>query len=557
MQWNRRSRPESSSTSFYCLKIKRPLLLWICLVGMVGFLAQVSQAQVVAPAGAAAFPIPAANDFTKASLDQYWQAIERYYGGYHQIPLEVKAEYFEWLLFRYMVSPDGNAYVRCLLPDHLGVPVAYWQDSDTSTWNGALLAALSHKYSLTRDPRTLYRIGLILRGLHKYQEVTEKPGFICRDFVREGAPILNQQHVFHHRYTAPDGKVYFYAADPAKGGYNQVMLGYGMLLVRNVYDALPQDLQALARQDVEAIGMHLIEHDYHLTNKDGEKTAYGNILPMFGTTGVPFNAQVAYSVISTAFHFPAVDPGNQERLQSEFHRLRSKHHVYYEKPFRSLVFPQRVGASPFMKGMNDRNHVTNAAYNGLMLELWAADRAKRAIDKRFMYQLGQTMVYSMDYLKNSRNSLCNFMWLGMLTQGPARDTILDGNFSDWQPHVPSMMNDGVEQLRRYPLNRMVLEGEPQQMDEPQWVDAYRPDSYIWKTNLNERWIDSGNPSPLQMAPIDFLHAYWLMRSHFLDEQSFLDPRHRAVLLRGRRVEGPPPMNQGQDRTGPQLRPAKN
>ena len=50
------------------------------------------------------------------------------------------------------------------------------------------------------------------------------------------------------------------------------------------------------------------------------------------------------------------------KLPAEFRRLRFEHHCYFEYPRNLIVLPQRVGGSPFVKGMNDRNHVTNAAF---------------------------------------------------------------------------------------------------------------------------------------------------------------------------------------------------
>ena len=47
-------------------------------------------------------------------------------------------------------------------------------------------------------------------------------------------------------------------------------------------------------------------------------------------------------------------------LTSKGHRLRNKHHVYYEDPRMMPLAPQQVAGGPLVKGMNDRNHVMNA-----------------------------------------------------------------------------------------------------------------------------------------------------------------------------------------------------
>ena len=96
--------------------------------------------------------------------------------------------------------------------------------------------------------------------------------------------------------------------------------------------------------------------------------------PVVATVGVPFNAQVAYLVVALGYSFPSEQANVSRRIRDAFARLRGKHHVYFEEPLRSIVLPQRIGGSPFLKGMNDRNHVTNAAFMGLALEL---DHARR------------------------------------------------------------------------------------------------------------------------------------------------------------------------------------
>jgi len=97
-------------------------------------------------------------------------------------------------------------------------------------------------------------------------------------------------------------------------------------------------------------------------------TTYGNLTPVVANHGVPFNAQVAYQLVALGHYFLPADLAQAAPIENEFRRLRAKHHCYFEYPH-SLILPQRVGGSAFVKGMNDRNHVTNAAFIGLERKL--------------------------------------------------------------------------------------------------------------------------------------------------------------------------------------------
>jgi hypothetical protein len=95
--------------------------------------------------------------------------------------------------------------------------------------------------------------------------------------------------------------------------------------------------------------------------------------------------------------------------------------------------------------------------------------------------------------------------------------------------VERLLDQGVEQLRRFPLDRFRWEGVEHEADAPQWADAYRPDSYYWKVDARLAWRVTGGPTPLLTSAIDYLHAYWLFRHHRLHEHALVAERHGDVL----------------------------
>lgn len=450
---------------------------------------------------------------TADSLRGVQQAILRKYAGNSRnVPLAEKARYFEWAIRKYHLAPWGQVHARVVLSNQPGTAPDYYYGEDTATWNGALLAAMAYKYAATRDRDTLRFIGRLIEGLHFAQTVTGRPGLVARCILRRDKPLAGAKH----RYVAGDGTVYYVRTDPAKGTYNQVIAGYAAVLMHAFRD-LPPATRDLLRNDLQAMVLHLVRHDYKLIDVDGKPTSYGDLRPLIGQYSVPFNAQLAYMMVATATYFPPPDAAAAKKIRKAFKHLKTKHHVYYENPLTHLVCPQRVANNPLIKGMNDRNHVVNAAFIGLSLELDSARKMKRKPDKDLLYQLGRTIFWGMEAMQTHRNALCNFMWAGLLSDPNVFQAIVPHNQNYTRRQVARVTAIGIEQLRRFPIDRFHYPGRKLQTKTPQWVDARkRHDSYLWKSGPYDRWEITGPPTNTHTASIDFLYAYWVMRYYQLD-----------------------------------------
>ncbi len=176
-----------------------------------------------------------------------------------------------------------------------------------------------------------------------------------------------------------------------------------------------------------------------------------------------------------------------------------------------MILPQRVGASPFVKGVNDRNHVATAAYVSLLLERWAAKKQGREVDGRFVYQMGRTLYWTARYLEPHRHSLCNFMWVGVLRDPVLGPHLLPARARKFElRRAQRLVAQGIEQLRHFPLDRFVYEGRALKTRAPQWVDLRRSDDFQWKADPYHRWVHSRRTRQTTCAT-DFLLAYWMMR----------------------------------------------
>lgn len=441
------------------------------------------------------------------------------------MPLDVKAEFYEWVMFRYHHAPGGQVYDWSMLPDEPGPPPQWVPCSDTSTWNGALLCALCYKYAVTHDPQTLERIAQVLEGMRLCLAVTDQPGLIARS-VRPAEGIHHDNML---PYTAPDGRQYFYWGQPAKGTYNQIVGGYAKVMM-HAYADLPPHVQQMARDDLAALVLHLIDHDYQLTNRDGSPTPYGGLTPRLGSHGVPFNAQVAYQIVATGQRFPPQDPAARQRIEEQFDVLRRQHHVYYENPLRHLVRPQNVAASPFVKGWNDRAHAIYAAFAGMELDIDRCRRAGEPLDAEFLNQLGATLLAGMDYAQQYRNSLCYFMWAGLLNDAEVFEAVVRHKPNTVRGQVERGLEVAFDELRRYPLDRFSRPGREISTGRPQSVDQFQP-GYRWHQPPTSSWEVTGPATDNLHTTICYLHAYWLMRYYRLDEHPRVQKLNLPVLDR--------------------------
>ena len=488
-----------------------------------------SQGSDPSPPATALVPLlpapPEANDYSAQSLWEYSRAIVDHHGGsYYDMPLDMKAEYFEWVMWRYHKLPFHLVATGVDLPDESNHPPMWLGGRDDATWNGSLLAALSFKYACTKDPGTLERIAELIQGMHFLYEVTELPGHAARCVVYEHSPERKEMTT----YQAPDGTRYRYIYGPAKGTYNQMAAGYAALMM-HAWQDLPSHIQQLAVSDITDFVLHVIDNDYKLTDRHGNRTPYGDMTPVVATVGVPFNAQVAYEIVALGWYFADGDPQGRARIEDQFRRLRDKYHVYYESPWKGIIQPQRVAASPFVKGMNDRNHVTNAAFIGLAMDIHACREASVPLDRNFMYRLGQTMHYGLGYLDGQHNALCNFMWAAILSDAEAFDCIVERKPNSTRALMERNLLDGVEHLRRFPLDRFGYPGVDGTAPQPVWINNFRPTAFRWKDDAFLTFTVTGPRRNRHVAAIGYLYAYWLMRYYQLDQHPLVTAAHAEVL----------------------------
>ena len=434
------------------------------------------------------------------------------------VPLELKARHYQELIEKFHLRRDGVFSPRVWLSTET-TPFRFDCGADDATWNGVLLATWSYEYAVRPSEAVAERIRRLVKGMHLFFEVTQRYGLVARCVIESDEPVKKAIH----QYRANNARNYFFRSNPAKGTYLQLLLGYSILFL-HAEKALSEETRSIAYDDFSSLVLHLVGNDYRIVGRDGRVTRYGRVSPFrFGVIRIPFDAQLSYAFSAAGVFLEIQDQQIQERLFSEWSRLRNRH-AYYAGPYWPPLFRPQMLSHSRLIGANDQNHLATAALLALLFEFEAISNGNRSASYEVLDQLSSTLRESFNVLSKRKHALTIFRWLGIKTYLESKD-----DFSFEASLEPQSLSIAVEQLRRFPLNRLRYQGTEKKSNEAQWVDAYRPDSYYWKVDPRMQWEKSDGVKPLLTAAVDYLHAYWVMRFYKLDQAENLKDSHGMVL----------------------------
>jgi hypothetical protein len=140
------------------------------------------------------------------------------------------------------------------------------------------------------------------------------------------------------------------------------------------------------------------------------------------------------------------------------------------------------------------------------------------------------MLAGMDYAQHYRNSLCHFMWAAILDDAQVFEAIVRHKPNTIRSQVERGLEIGIDELRRYPLDRFSRPGLEIATGEPQSVDQFLP-GYRWHQPPMSYWKVTGPATNNLHTTICYLHAYWLMRYYRLDEHPHVQKLNLDVLAR--------------------------
>ncbi len=144
-------------------------------------------------------------------------------------------------------------------------------------WTGRYLGGVGYQYAVTKDPRAREIGGQILRALRIQQEVTGKPGLLCRGYVKGHGPVVDWERdggdsKEWHQGQGPYADYRFYS-DVSVDNFNAVMYGYAIY-----FDlAADEEQKRFIAFDVDRLMNHVLDNHCRIIDLDGEPTQYGHI----------------------------------------------------------------------------------------------------------------------------------------------------------------------------------------------------------------------------------------------------------------------------------------
>ncbi|MCR4315357.1 MAG: hypothetical protein NUW37_03300 [Planctomycetes bacterium] len=454
---------------------------------------------------------------------EYWT-----YGGYDReerlkigllihdtIPLYQKANLFRDELSEVHLSPEGLLLYAADFHEERGEisetpsksvvggeKVDYNYFADQLAWSGALAAALSYRtLALAKEGADASRIeesqkdlAHAIRGMKLLGTVSGVPGLYARcAFPIFKAPRGRAQTYLEsddwHLVTIDDEQ-FLWKGDVSKDQYSGMMYGYAI-----AYLAADEETRELIRSEVENVVRFLFENEFVIRDIDGEPTTYGNIETEAFCFPIGLHAafQLAWTKLAASI---SSDP--------EFAAIYKE--VAVERDLIHRIDPLTISLFGFF---NRSNNVM--AWFALDLLCVYGTRRERSV-------IRPSMRKEFREVDDEWNSLFNAIYLRH--EHPKH---LDPGFSE------ELRQQAEWTLRMFSVNRQIVETDlttrtdiPRaifvdrkwncQSAVPLLVFEYPPGSFIWKSSPYQLRWDEGAGGESQVAPVDFLLAYWMMRN---------------------------------------------
>ena len=144
-------------------------------------------------------------------------------------------------------------------------------------WTGRYLGGVGYQYAVTKDPRAREIGGQILKALRIQQEVTGKPGLLCRGYVKGHGPVVDWERdgADSKEWHQGQGQYadYRFYGDVSVDNFNAVMYGYAIY-----FDlAADEEQKRYIAYDVDRLMTHVLDNHCRIIDLDGEPTLYGHI----------------------------------------------------------------------------------------------------------------------------------------------------------------------------------------------------------------------------------------------------------------------------------------
>lgn len=390
-------------------------------------------------------------------------------------------------LFERRVEQRHNRYgmvasSRLARPGDLASNELTSSDND-GLWTAIYGAAECFRYAVTRSPEALARATRSVEALLFLEQVTGRPGFPARSYVKKGErrPADGEWH------WSADGQYQW------KGDTSSDELVGHYFLYSTAFDLLPASpLQQRMAGAVARITDHILRHGYHLTDTDGQPTRWGRWSPEYfqtpaGRPDSPLNALELLSFLRIAAHIT-----RQEYYRSE-----------YRKAARQMRYAELTA------GLLELREELNYSDEELaMLCFYPLFRHEEDPDLVRYYR--QALQAWWQNIQREKNPLWTFIYMCGWDRPPEPVDLAGAAWTLYR--VPT---DLIEwNVRNSHRKDVALDGGLDRFQRPQTTALLPPDERpVMKWNGNPFRIDGGSGGAGEDDGAFFLLPYWLGRYH--------------------------------------------
>ncbi len=185
---------------------------------------------------------------------------------YQPMTLAEKARFFEERVRLRHVRHGQTASSRLRVPGDLSSNQMVSSDND-GLWTAIYLAAECYRYRVTGETEARAYARQALQALMRLEEITGRPGFPARSFIKIG---VDEQPADGEWHTTPDGQWRWKgdtSSDEIVGHYYAYSVYYDLV----ADESEKQQIRAL----VSRITDHILNHNFQLIDVDGERTRWG------------------------------------------------------------------------------------------------------------------------------------------------------------------------------------------------------------------------------------------------------------------------------------------
>lgn len=217
-----------------------------------------------------------------------------------------------------------------------------------------MLAAYSHKYAITKDPKDREIANQIFEAVLKLEKVTGVPGLVARSFNQTDEPLWHEEVLWYpewHQSTSMPG--YRWLGDLSSDKFTSIFYGVGTYW----------ELCADENFKKQAVGLldrfmgRIVDNNFKLTDLDGKMTLWGNFCP--DLPHQELNSLEMLMGLKVTHHITG-----KERYNAAYHMLIDRYQYDDRQINAKILFP------PDWRNVGDDYHAARSLY---MLMRWETD----------------------------------------------------------------------------------------------------------------------------------------------------------------------------------------